>query len=274
MGERIDRERLGRIAYEAWMRPFDPDLSPSPPWDQLGEPVRELNRLVAEAVARAVVGEREPRWLRRIPEGAQTTHWLLGPDNEFGCETSHVECAERVLREMREMGAEFAETQERLSEQERRHEHEVRQRDERFASLERRHRNLLDQVAEQSRSALRREKELDALHYVWCSGSCDHGVHRFDGQGTAAITDEVLRMAVRNTRRLVEKAGRIDLYPDTLADVRATRDEVRHLRARLQAAERLAETIREVRSGDAEGPLDEDEVDRALAAWDVAGEGD
>lgn len=47
----------------------------------------------------------------------------------------------------------------------------------------------------------KRNIELDALHYVWCSGGCDEGVHRWtEGE----ITQEVIDAATRNTERLVQ----------------------------------------------------------------------
>jgi hypothetical protein len=45
----------------------------------------------------------------------------------------------------------------------------------------------------------RKNRELDALHYVWCSGGCDGGVNRFmPGQ----LTEDVVIAAERNTVRL------------------------------------------------------------------------
>lgn len=47
--------------------------------------------------------------------------------------------------------------------------------------------------------AERHNVELDALHYVWCTGACPGGTHRYDhGELTEAIVVE----AERNTRRL------------------------------------------------------------------------
>jgi predicted nuclease with TOPRIM domain len=46
-----------------------------------------------------------------------------------------------------------------------------------------------------------RNRELDALHYVWCSGGCHGGVHRYCG-APDDITEEVVAAAVRNTERL------------------------------------------------------------------------
>ena len=52
-----------------------------------------------------------------------------------------------------------------------------------------------------------RNVELSALHYVFCSGGCDKGVHRYGSEGPEQITPEVLEAAVRNTVRLVEWAS-------------------------------------------------------------------
>ena len=46
-----------------------------------------------------------------------------------------------------------------------------------------------------------RNLALDALHYVWCSGGCEGGVHRFGEH--PPLTEEIVRAAVENTRRLV-----------------------------------------------------------------------
>jgi hypothetical protein len=51
-------------------------------------------------------------------------------------------------------------------------------------------------------AAERRNRELDALHMVWCDGGCETGVHRYDGRGPEAITQEIVDAAVRNTERL------------------------------------------------------------------------
>lgn len=44
-----------------------------------------------------------------------------------------------------------------------------------------------------------RNLELDALHYVWCDGGCDGGVHRWTED---KITEELVLAAERNTWRL------------------------------------------------------------------------
>ena len=41
--------------------------------------------------------------------------------------------------------------------------------------------------------------ELDALHYVWCSGGCEDGVHRWMDE---KLTEEIVKLAELNTKRL------------------------------------------------------------------------
>ncbi len=41
---------------------------------------------------------------------------------------------------------------------------------------------------------------LDLLGYVWCSGGCDTGVHRY--HPTLELTEEQVQMIERNTQRL------------------------------------------------------------------------
>lgn len=57
-----------------------------------------------------------------------------------------------------------------------------------------------------------RNIELDALHYVWCDGGCDGGVHRFGEH--PPLTAEIVAAAKRNAERLerwfVNAAGRAD----------------------------------------------------------------
>jgi hypothetical protein len=45
-----------------------------------------------------------------------------------------------------------------------------------------------------------RNVELDALNYVWCDGGCASGTHRWTKND---MTAETVRLAVRNTQRLV-----------------------------------------------------------------------
>lgn len=47
----------------------------------------------------------------------------------------------------------------------------------------------------------RKNRELDALHYVWCDGGCRGGVHRWQSD-RVLVTEELVERAERNTRRL------------------------------------------------------------------------
>jgi hypothetical protein len=62
--------------------------------------------------------------------------------------------------------------------------------------------NLRSQIRRMQVALEDRNRQLDALHWVWCDGGCQSGVHRFDGKGPEAITQEVVDTAVRNTERL------------------------------------------------------------------------
>jgi hypothetical protein len=80
--------------------------------------------------------------------------------------------------------------------------------DARIARLRNEKERLLEQVR-----ALRREvttirknneernRELDALHYVWCDGGCQGGTHRWAGSPDD-VTEEIVALAERNTKRL------------------------------------------------------------------------
>ena len=46
----------------------------------------------------------------------------------------------------------------------------------------------------------RKNRELDALHYVWCNGGCESGTHRYAKDHP---NEETVRSAVRNVNRLV-----------------------------------------------------------------------
>lgn len=48
-----------------------------------------------------------------------------------------------------------------------------------------------------------RNVELDALHYVWCDGGCEDGIHRFSEH--PPLSREIVEAAIRNTERLVQK---------------------------------------------------------------------
>jgi len=50
-----------------------------------------------------------------------------------------------------------------------------------------------------------KNRELDALHYVWCSGTCGGGVHRYDEMKHIELTEEIVKLAESNVKRLRTK---------------------------------------------------------------------
>jgi hypothetical protein len=55
----------------------------------------------------------------------------------------------------------------------------------------------------QLNEALRlKNRELDSMHYVWCDGGCGGGVHRFEPMNGVPLTEEIVKAAEANTRRL------------------------------------------------------------------------
>lgn len=56
-----------------------------------------------------------------------------------------------------------------------------------------------------------KNRRLDMLHWVWCNGGCETGFHRYDGEGIADLTPELvataeayverLKVALKNKRR-------------------------------------------------------------------------
>lgn len=73
---------------------------------------------------------------------------------------------------------------------------------------------LLEEEREKNRG-LRREvrimqvsleqknRALDAMHWVWCSGGCKDGSHRWCSKDS--LTEEVVKLAEVNTRRLRQR---------------------------------------------------------------------
>jgi hypothetical protein len=69
----------------------------------------------------------------------------------------------------------------------------------RIFNLEEKVRRQAHQIRQMQVVLERKNRELDALHYVWCDGACSRGVHRWDD---ALITRELVETAERNTQRL------------------------------------------------------------------------
>jgi len=68
-----------------------------------------------------------------------------------------------------------------------------------LAALRHRVRQQARQIRTMQEAAERRNRDLDALHLVWCSGSCANGVHRYTDE---KITAALVEAAERNTERL------------------------------------------------------------------------
>lgn len=62
-------------------------------------------------------------------------------------------------------------------------------------------RNLREQVTRARENNEERNRELDALHYVWCNGGCTGGVHRYCGSPDD-VTEEVVATAEALVKRL------------------------------------------------------------------------
>lgn len=55
------------------------------------------------------------------------------------------------------------------------------------------------QITDMRLALQRKNRELDALHYVWCDGGCEYGAHRWSPQ---SINEETVLTAELNTKRL------------------------------------------------------------------------
>lgn len=59
---------------------------------------------------------------------------------------------------------------------------------------------LRRQLRIQQEALERKNRELDALHFVWCDGACASGVNRWCDE--EKITEDLVQRAERNVRRL------------------------------------------------------------------------
>lgn len=62
-------------------------------------------------------------------------------------------------------------------------------------------RKLRKELTDALRNNRERNRELDALHYVWCDGGCTGGTHRFCGS-PSSITEDDVQTIERCARRL------------------------------------------------------------------------
>lgn len=65
--------------------------------------------------------------------------------------------------------------------------------------LKEKNRRQAQKITDLQECLRRKSIELDAMHFVWCSGGCSSGVHRFSD---IQLTEEMIQIAERNTRRL------------------------------------------------------------------------
>lgn len=73
--------------------------------------------------------------------------------------------------------------------------------------LEQKIKNQKHQITIFQKCLEEKNKELDALHYVWCNGGCKGGVHRYHKE---PLTKELVERAKRNTNRLIDYYNNIE----------------------------------------------------------------
>ena len=61
--------------------------------------------------------------------------------------------------------------------------------------------NLRREIDHMRQVLERKNRQLDALHLVWCDGGCPGGVHRYQDEDVL-VTEELVAAAERNTERL------------------------------------------------------------------------
>lgn len=66
-------------------------------------------------------------------------------------------------------------------------------------ALKRKNRAQAREITNLTERLAQRNKDLDAMHFVWCSGGCTRGVHR---HSDVRLTEELIQIAERNTKRL------------------------------------------------------------------------
>jgi hypothetical protein len=71
--------------------------------------------------------------------------------------------------------------------------------EERVSILEQRLARLQHELHWKNESWAKKNRELDALHYVWCDGGCPRGVHRWQD---SPITGDIVKEAEKQAKRL------------------------------------------------------------------------
>lgn len=75
-------------------------------------------------------------------------------------------------------------------------------RDDEIARLRDQVRRLRATVTHMQDVLARKNLQLDALRTVWCDGGCPGGVHRYATGDDVLVTEALVELAERNTRRL------------------------------------------------------------------------
>ncbi len=104
--EENDRERLGRVAREAWIKwarqQPEPKASWLVPWDGLSEPEREVDRQIGEAVAAeaaARIAELEVE-VKRLKYGDKTDNWDRKQSEERAAVLAEREACAKIADDM------------------------------------------------------------------------------------------------------------------------------------------------------------------------------
>lgn len=95
---------------------------------------------------------------------------------------------------------------------------------EELENLKARNRNQARTITNLQETLVQKNIDLDALHFVWCSGGCPSGIHR---SSDVRLTEEMIQRAERNTKRLRgwynTVKWRMTLYP-TLSEWHVARN--------------------------------------------------
>ncbi|NBR67118.1 MAG: hypothetical protein EBT79_07570 [Actinobacteria bacterium] len=70
---------------------------------------------------------------------------------------------------------------------------------------------LRREVTTMRESLEQKNRALDAMHYVWCTGGCARGQHRYcDAEADGTLTRDAVTEAVRNALRLVTRWNNVE----------------------------------------------------------------
>jgi hypothetical protein len=133
---------------------------------------------------------------------------------------------------------------------------------------------LAEELTRANRNNHERNVALDALHYVWCSGGCEGGVHRFGDR--PPLTEEIVHSALYNTRRLVRYFENLEHRKLSDSGVKANweervrmaaeRDELQRQLAAVEQSNRVAEDLLNQREADL--ALEARRLDHILDSFD------